>query len=502
MKRIILLLLLSMSGYILQAQKIAYSDPEGGDFRQNDFDIIGKVSGNILIFQKQRNENTISIFDTDMKEKDRVLLKFLPDKIINSDFIAYPDFCYMFYQYQKRNIIYAMAAKIDGNGKIVGEPIGMDTTEIGFLAANKIYSLINSDDKQYIGLFKINSKNDEDFVLTTMLYNRSMEKVEKNHLHVPMPDRHDFLTEFQLTNTGNIIFLRAIQESNNDKVHQLELVQKKKGMDELKTDVVNVRKVTLDDVRLKVDNYNNIYIITSFFSKTTRDDIGGLYTAMWNVGVDSITNVALIKFDDDLRSLAKGDNNMKDAFNDYYIKNIIVRKDGGFLLAAESLFSTGRSGGYNRLDYMYGSPFLSPMDYYMFPYGYGSPWSRYNNMGQSTRYNAQNILVFSMDNTANISWTNVISKNQYDDETEALISYSLLNSGDQIHFLFNQQEKRMQLMTSQSISPSGVLTRNPTLKNLSTGYEIMVRYGKQTGQRQIIFPCLYRNYLCFARLDL
>ncbi len=37
----------------------------------------------------------------------------------------------------------------------------------------------------------------------------------------------------------------------------------------------------------------------------------------------------------------------------------------------------------------------NPMDYYMFsPYAYNYPWNRYNSLGQSTRYNAQNIVVF------------------------------------------------------------------------------------------------------------
>ncbi len=100
-----------------------------------------------------------------------------------------------------------------------------------------------------------------------------------------------------------------------------------------------------------------------------------------------------------------------------------------------------------------------------------------------------------------MSWNTVLNKNQYDDESDAFIGYSLLNTGDQLHFLFNQPEKRLQLLTDQSVSPLGKITRIPTLRNLDQGYDFMARYGKQTGSRQIIFPCMYRNYLCFARLD-
>ena len=94
------------------------------------------------------------------------------------------------------------------------------------------------------------------------------------------------------------------------------------------------------------------------------------------------------------------------------------------------------------------------------------------------------------------------SKNQWDDDSDASIGYQLVNTGDQLHFLFNMQEKRLQLLSDQSIKPDGQLLRNPTLKNLDKGYDFMPRYGKQVGSRQIIIPCMYRNFLCFARVEL
>ncbi|MDQ6813470.1 MAG: hypothetical protein M3040_07040 [Bacteroidota bacterium] len=503
MKRLSVCLVLLLSICYTNAQRVIYSEPDKNDYRQTEFEIIGKVGGNLLIYKNTRNSYAISVYDLDMKQKERVKLDFLPDRIINADFLAYSDYCYMFYQYQKRNVVYAMAAKITADGKIVDKPVVMDTTEIGFLASNKIYSTVNSDDKEYIALFKINSKHEENFLLTTSIFNKELERKEKQYLHISMPERHDYLTEFTIDNQGDLAFVRAVQTQENDKIQKLFLFQKKFGSGEAKESEVRLDNRSLDDVRLKVDNYNKHYIISSFYSKARRGNIEGLYTCIWDKFFDSARSIVSYEFNENLRSDAKGDNSIKTAFNDYFIRNLIVRKDGGFLLAAESFFSTGRGGNYNRYDYLYGSPFLRPMDYYSFsPYGYGYPWNRFNTFGQSTRYNAQNIAVFSFDSTGTINWNNILNKNQYDDETDAFIGYSLLNTGDQLHFLFNQQEKRLQLLNDQSISPTGQVTRNPTLRNLDQGYDFMARYGKQVGSREIIFPCMYRNYLCFARLDL
>ncbi|HEX8675890.1 MAG TPA: hypothetical protein VF700_01655, partial [Segetibacter sp.] len=450
MKRIVAASVFLISFYNINAQRVIYSEPDKNDYRQTQFEIIGKINGNILIYKNLRSSYVMSVYDMDMKQKQRVKLDFLPDRIINADFLAYPDFCYMFYQYQRRNVIYSMAAKIDGNGKIQGKPLTMDTTEISFLASNKIYSVINSEDKQYIGLFKINSKNDDNYVVTTILYNKDLEKKEKQYLNVPMNDKHDFLSEFALDNEGDFSFLRAVQGQENDKVQKLYLLIKKYGTSQVQDKSITLNNQALDDVRLKVDNFNKRYIISSFYSKARRGNIEGLFTCVWDKFSDSIRATSVIPFDENLRNDAKGDNSAKTAFNDFFIRNMIVRKDGGFLLSAESFFSTGRGGNFNRYDYLYGSPFLRPMDYYMFnSYGYGYPWYRYNSLGQSTRYNAQNIAVFSFDSSGKISWSNVLNKNQYDDETDAFIGYSLLNTGDQLHFLFNQQERRMQLLSDQ-----------------------------------------------------
>jgi len=503
MKRFVACLVLLFTIGFSNAQRVIYSEPDKNDYRQTEFEIIGKVGGNVLIYKNTRNNYAISVYDFDMKQKDRVKMDFLPERIINADFLAYPDHCFMFYQYQKRNVVYAMAARIDGGGKIVGEPVVMDTTEIGFLASNKIYSVINSDDKEYIGLFKINSKHEDNFLVTTAIYNKDLERKEKQALNVAMPERHDYLTEFTIDNEGDFVFVRAVQNQENEKIQRLFLFQKKFGSNQVQEKAVPLNSLSLDDIRVKVDNYNKHYILSSFYSKSRRGNIEGLYTCIWDKFYDSARSVVSYEFNENLRNDAKGDNSVRTAFNDFFIRNLIVRKDGGFLLASESFFSTGRGGNYNRYDYMYGSPFLRPMDYYMFsPYGYGYPWNRYNTFGQSTRYNAQNIAVFSFDSTGTMMWNNILNKNQYDDETDAFIGYSLLNTGDQLHFLFNQQEKRLQLLNDQSISPSGQVTRNPTFKNLDQGYDFMARYGKQVGSRQIIFPCMYRNYLCFARLDL
>ncbi|GAC1587257.1 MAG: hypothetical protein NVS3B8_01320 [Chitinophagaceae bacterium] len=501
-----LVLLFFTAGLVrAQAPRIFYSEPEKEDSRRTNFEIIGKMNGNFLVYKSNRNDDAICIYDNDMKLKDRVKLDFTPDQqLINVDFVAYPDFFYMIYEFQRRGVVHCMAAKLDGNVKNITDPIELDTTQVGFASNNKIYTTINSDDKQNIMVFKINSRNRDNFVFTTLLYNKDLLLQHKNRMGIAMEERNDFFTDFLLTNDGELVFGKFLRQNNNDYITKLAMVIKYPDSPELSVTNVDLGGKILDEIKIKADNTNKRILLNAFYYKQKRGNIEGLYSLLWDkVNNKKIREISSL-FSDELRANAKGlDVSARNAFNDFFIKNIIIRKDGGYLVISESEYNTSRGNAFNRWDYLgYGNPWMSPMDYYNYsPYGYwGSPWNRWDN-GMNTRYNAENIMVLSYNKEGSIDWSSIIPKTQYDDESDNMISFQIVNTGTDIHFLFNMSEKRTIMLNDQSIGPDGKVSRNPTLKNLDKGYEFMTRSGKQVSGRQLIVPCLYRNYLCFAKIE-
>jgi hypothetical protein len=488
-----------------QAPRILYSEPEKEDSRRTNFEIIGKMNGNFLVYKSNRNDDAVCIYDNDMKLKERVKLDFTPDQqLINVDFVAYPDFFYIIYEFQRKGIVHCMAAKLDGNVKTMTEPIELDTTQIGFSSNNKIYTTIVSDDKQNIMVFKINSKNRENFVFTTLLFNKELLLQHKDRMGLQMEERNDFFTDFLLTNDGELVFSKFLRQNYNEYITKLSMVIKYPDSANLSVTNVELDGKILDEIKLKADNTNKRILLNAFYYKQKRGNIEGLYSLLWNKTDNTKIREISSLFGEELRANAKGqDASVRIAFNDLFIKNIIVRKDGGYLIVSESEFNTSRGNNFNRWDYLgYGNPWMSPLDYYNYsPYGYfNSPWNRWNN-GLNTRYNAENIMILSYNKDGSIDWSSVIPKTQYDDESDNMISFQLVNTGADIHFLFNMSEKRTIMLNDQSVAADGKITRNPTLKNLDKGYEFMTRSGKQVSGRQVIVPCLYRNYLCFAKIE-
>jgi hypothetical protein len=503
----IIAVLFTCSSLTTNAQKIFYSEPDHNDQKSLNFDIVGKINNHYLIYKNYRADNYVSVFDAEMKLVENVALDFVPDKLLGTDIITYKDFFYLFYQYQKHGIAYVKAAKIDGNGKIIGEPLALDTTSINSYSDNRIYNILSSEDKHYIAVFKINSKNNDKYFLKTSLFDNDLKIDNRSRVTVDMPGKSDFLSEFTLGNDGSLVFLRAAGSSDNDNITKITLLSKLPENDSIYDFNLDVKDMYLDDIKIKVDNLKKQYLITSFYSKQKRGNIDGLFCAVWDKREQRIIYQTNPTFSEEIRNSAKSEGNSKYAFNDFYIQNIVVRKNGGFAIASESVYSSTRGSNYSRWDYLYSSPFMRPSDFYYYssPFynSYYYPWSRWGNYGgfQVNRYFADNIAIIALDSTANMQWTNVINKSQYDDYTDNFIGYGTFNTGGKFHFLFNQLEKRTLLLTDQSITPDGEVNRSPTLHNLSKEYQFMPRYAKQVSSYELVVPCQYRNYICFAKVE-
>lgn len=508
MKQLIIYVFIFLLGGNGLAQKIIYSEPDKDDFREFKFEIIGKIDNNLLVYKTANTSHFISIYDNDMQQIEKIKLDYLSERVFNVDFVNYPDFAYMFYQYQKKGIIYCMAIKIDGNGRKVGEPMELDTTNSREVQNNRIYSFVQSTDKSKIMFFKINTTQEKSHQITTILFDLNLNRLNKASEAIPMKETNSFLSSFEVSNNGNFAFIRAIGTSSNDNINQLILITKDAFAFNFKyIHITKKESVYLDEIKLKADNTNNRYIITSFYSNKKRGDILGLYVTVYdNINNTEKLNTTVI-FDNEFRTDAKSDGNLKTVFNDFFIKEIIVKKDGGFLLNSENEYTSTRNNtnNFSRWDYLDNmNNYYGNSGFYNFGSTfYNNPYNLYRNRNfyNVTRYFTDNVAIISFDSIAKMQWTNVIRKSQFDDKTDALISYGTFNSGNQIKYLFNVFEKNKLILNEQSLTPSGQIIRSSTLKNLDKGYEFMPRHAKQVGAYQFIVPCMYRSYLCFAKID-
>ena len=499
-----ILLFLSLPGL---AQRVFYSEIERDDYRQMNFEIIGKVGGNINVYKNYRSKNDISIYDNEMKLKNKVRLDMLPDKISNVDFVVYPDYYHMVYQYQKKNVIYCATVKINGEGKLMTDPVVLDTTHIQGNNEIKVYTMIYSENKQKIMVFKINNKNDRYYIFTTLLFDKSLGLQKKSVITSPSTDKEGSFNEFILDNDGDLAFGYSVRTGNRDYVNRFHFILKRADDDTLQITEIPMKNFNIDEVNIRADNYNRRFLLSSFYYEKNKSNIDGLISLMWDKTAGHEQAIYRFKFNDTLRNDARSDNSStKTAFNDYFIKNLIPTKEGGFAVVAELYYTNSRSTGPSgRWDNFYGVPGMSNYSYYS-PYSnmnswrWADPWNRWggNNM---VRHYSENIMIFFFNKDGSLDWSNTIQKSQFDDNSDMYLSYQLFNTGSEVRFLFNQLERRELMLNSVTVNAAGTLKRDPTLKGMDQEYEFMPRYGKQVGLREIVLPCMNRNFICFAKLD-
>ena len=493
------------------AQQITYSDVLKDDSREMNYHIIGKVSGNILVFKDQSSKYAVSIYQDDMTLKEKVNLDFIPPKTFNVDFIEYADSFYLVYEYRKKGTVFCMGVKFDGNVKQLGEPILLDTTHVGALGDEKIYTVISSEDKEKIMVFKIQEK-DKRFNFVTLLYDKQLQLIHKTRQSMDYDDKNDIYGDFQLDNEGNLVFTRSIKINNWDDIATLHLIIKSPVQDTFSIRELPLDKLFIDEVKIKIDNVNKHYILNSFYYVERRSNIEGLYSTILDAKSGSPINTIFTPFADSIRSAAKEKGNIKAAFNDFFIRKTILKKDGGYVLIAED-FSKQNLGynNWNRNDYLYpSSRFGNSYNSFYSPY-YGSYYSPYNSFNNYYNYNSNNntttrnyyynILVLLVSNTGVIEQSKVIPKDQSADNLDNFLSFATINFGNGIHFLYNTSDKRDPLLIDNVVTADGNLKRNPSLKTFSKGYDFMIRYAKKTGAKQLIVPCSYRGQVCFAKID-
>ncbi len=504
MKNLLLFLTLIVFITNINAQKVQYTINEKEDSRYMNYDIIGKVGQNIVVYKNIRTENYFSVYNTDMTLNSKVKIKSLPSKLINADFVAYANYFYMIYQYQKKSIIYCEAIKFDAAGNANGEPLVLDTTSIPFFANdNKIYSIQVSDNKQKIAVFKGNKKNEKVHNIGIVLFDANLKLIKKKLFSIAMDGRNNYLDQFKVDNDGDFYLAKCYSTSNNDYLSKYEILKIDSQNDSVYVYPVANNEKTLDEVVFKIDNVNKRLIAQSFYFTKRRGNVEGITMAVYDKKLNILKAPTFTTFSDSFRIEVNGINNLKMAFNDFFIKDVFVKKDGSVITTAECTYSVSRGNGtmpWSRWDYFSSTPYITSYDYYnMGARDWG--WNSFNRNNNSTTYSAENIAVMNFSQNGTLDWSNVVHKSQRDDGMDDFISYQVMLTGGGLHFLFNDKNKNDYLLNDNSVSPTGVVVRHPTLKNLNRQYQIMPRNGKQISAKEIIFPCIYKNFVCFAKLE-
>jgi hypothetical protein len=306
-----------------KAQAITYSEVEKSDSRNANFEILGKFGDNFLIYKNISRRHDLTVYNYDMTIKEILKLDFVSDKTDNVDFVTYPDHFLMIWQYQKNNIIYCKGANVDGAGNLIGNVADIDTTKVGLFSNVPSYDVTWSEDKKKILMYKVQTRNDE-YNLATRIFNETLTPLDSMRTSISYNDRREAFGDLQINNEGTIVFSKEKQNARPEFINTLEINFKKLNDPLISTTPVPLDDQLIQDVRIRIDNLNKQYLINSFAYRKYNGNVGGLFTALIN---DSfmLTKKVINEFDDSLRQKLSNNPGYRSAFDDFYMKNIILK---------------------------------------------------------------------------------------------------------------------------------------------------------------------------------
>jgi len=526
----IVFLLFAFCNNTLAQPEIMYADVNRADVQRMNFEIIGKTANNYLIYKEIKGRHWISVYDENMRELENVPISVLPSKseLMDVTFFSSGNGAWLIYQFQKENVVYCEAAKVEANGRILDVPKLLDTTIIAYKADNRIYNTLINEDGSKIMLFKINRKDRTLYHLATRLFDNQLITLNSGMVSIPMNPDGDYLSGYSLDNDGNLVFVKYNRMKSGE-IGAASLMVKPFQKDELDDHSLNINNLFLDDIKVKIDDKNNQVSFSFFYSEKKKGNLTGLYTYAWDKKNNSFAYEKTTSLTEEMLRREKGKSKSKSAYNDYFINNIVLDNNGGFTVGAEVLYSTNYGSMYDRWGY-WGSPYFggpygslyggwygwggwSPWSYgwgrfgYWSPYYYYSPffyrsywWGDYGYSG-SQRFHAGNVVLFAFDKDGNKEWDNVIVKSQSSTNTDATISYLILNKGSDLHVVLNNSGKISDL-ENISVNNSGNIYQENPLQAKDKSSEFMPRYAKQINDNEVIMPVLTKKNIQFAKVKL
>lgn len=369
---------------------------------------------------------------------------------------------------------------INAEGKWLGTPVLLDQFYASDLDENNKPGIINSHDESHLAFTyrKVaEDKSSQSFIV--VMLDTSLTVLYKKEIVIPVSPDLFFPASFQATDKGSYYVL-GVHYTTEKRVKSpgqmyYELYGYNFQSDRFLHSEIKSSDKFLTDVGFSADNINERLIVAGFYSdKTTYSTAGVFYNSF---SEDSLTELSSLSspFPDSYLQKFIGDRKdgkSKELVN-YSIDRLLLRKDGGTAIIAES---------FSRVERSY-------WDYYMqtFVYHY--------------YYHYGNVMVLSINPDGNILWNNVISKDQ-NSVDDSGYSSSYLGSVVQgkLTAIYNKYISDESSVLLTTIDGRGA-QKTDVLFNETERVTVIPRSARQIDDVTILMPVYRQNRFCIARIS-
>lgn len=478
-----LLILITLESALL-AQDIAMSLPDKFSIRNQDFEILGRHNGLIYVYKSGTNEDIVETYrsnlglkwkkfiDFDYRESDVEQLLFDDGEFI------------LFYTTKVKTTKYIKAYKF--NSQLVRDTTLYEIDTIKKKISEKYPYIFfeESDDHSKILVYYMTEKQNKDTRFTFILMNRDLEVLDSKTILIPTSGRRTIFEDVLVDDNGRVYIIigeyKDALYSNANKYWVLSSVKEFEKMDHLE---IQSERYYLNNAKFKIDNQNRNLVVAGFYSQDIKNIISaeGIFFYTFDLNTAERTTNKYQSFTPEFVAKIEGSGNKNEKIYSFVIDDIVLRRDGGGLIIAESY----RKELHAR-----------------YPDGYSyDPYRTITGSDTRTTYYFEEMLVLSVHPDGEIHWKNVLVKNQISsNDAGRHSSYILMNSGASINFIYNDEINHKTNVIQYLIGVTGQIDREILFNSNKYDLYLMPQLGKQISLREVVIPSYKKNKLRLVKL--
>ena len=464
-----------------------------------------------LIADRYILKSSLYILDSNMNLLEEKPLA-LPTRITGVHFLVYDDFFYLFYQYIIGHTIYCMAAKVDMDGRLIGDPIVMDKTyNLDIHYQSQIYTVIYSENKDHIAAFTIDDRADDGNIVNILSFDRDLHLLHRSAHHLSTMGGSEHLSEFQVDNDGNVVFLGLSGSTREKDPHKAVLFSLPPGKDSVALRYPLPDNIFADAIRMLIDNVHKRYILASFYRPRAQGHVEGLFYRIMDMEGRKPDIVIAMPLENLPTNRTGSTDNLQGPFDDYYLQQMHLLGDGGLEIDAEQLTYSPTQPLFDRWNYhSYFPEYIASHYLFYDPYEYDHiyPWKEWEYLGRRFMYHSSRTVAIALEpGQWGRKWISVINMPQLD-QLHYTLGYKTVAANGLLYFIYNDRIGHATVLTAQSIDAGGVLNTDSRLKEdlalplSDKDYEYFPRLAKLVDAGEVIMPCLRGEIIYLARIRL
>lgn len=232
---------------------------------------------------------------------------------------------------------------IDENIKPVGQAVVLGSIDSKSFADKRHVQVKTSADKSRVALvFMAKNLNNPNSTINVWVYNQEMQQAYAKQINLNVPEKDVFITNFEVSNNGDFYILVDYPTADENKLPRSFNVYNYNPLNaKMLQYAINADSIFVEDLTLSLNNYNQQLQVFGFYGHKPKKTIG-IFNLRINILNGLVEHKSFEPIDPDLfyKNLTTKFEAKAGDLNDYYIRKLIARNDGGVLALVEKFYQT------------------------------------------------------------------------------------------------------------------------------------------------------------------